>query len=62
MTKAYKALVEAVQSLCLASADDGTGPDEEKLHGVLKPLARAIMAETVHMNICDRPHESNRWR
>lgn len=45
MSEAYGELVRAVQSLCLVSADDGTGPDDVKLHGVLRPLVRALQAE-----------------
>lgn len=61
MSKAYRDLVEAVQSLCLASADDGTGPDDERLHGVLKPLTRALVLETLHTNPCERRHADRSW-
>jgi len=45
MSKAYRDLVEAVQSLCLAAADDGTAPEEWSLGEALEPLARALLVE-----------------
>lgn len=45
MSEAYGELVRAVQSLCLVSADDGTGPDEWTLTEALKPFVKAVLDE-----------------
>lgn len=42
-SEAYRALIVAVSTLCLASADRGDAPDDWGLHEMLEPFVRAVV-------------------